>query len=168
MFPLCNSASSIQLPAGEITGVQVKFSHCAKTAWSSLVAPSYHSHNLSSQSLSSPTHILPLPQSPLRARSTLSCFSSLAAALHGAIHKLTLKSPPTTSQLPLPRFYPQNAPPNSSDPQPMFFHCFQGYGHRRIHNWAWKDLGKPLTKTIWKPALRYSAHSSCVFKRSRT
>lgn len=32
MLALCNSASRILLQAGEITGVQVKFFHYAKTA----------------------------------------------------------------------------------------------------------------------------------------
>lgn len=118
-------------------------------------------------------HTPPTPKSPeskkhskLLCSLTAALHCSLTAALHGAIYKLTLKSPPTppsSSSVLLTKC----SLSNSSDPQPMFFHCFQGYGHRRVHNQAWKGLRKPLTKTIWKPPLRYSAHSSCVFKRSR-
>lgn len=112
--------------------------------------------------VSSPTPPSKFPES--KEHPKLLC--SLTAALHGAIYKLTPKSPPTPPIFLFLSF-------NQTLPQIPLIHslCFSTSPKdmdRRVHNQGWKDLGKPLTKTIWKPPLRHSTHSRCVFKTSRT
>lgn len=110
-------------------------------------------------------HTPPTPKSP-ESKEHPKLICSLTAALHAAIYNLTLKRPPTP-----PSFFFLSFTHKMLPQIPLIhslcFHCFQGYGHRRVHNQAWKDLGKSLTKTMWKPPLRHSTHSSSVFKSSR-